>query len=323
MKKSLLRTVGVFVATVMLCLGALPAYAEEKHKYEPEGMNVGDKIYYDNSETGWNSVKVYMWGNSGNAYVGQDPFDWDDRPSMTRVGDTDIWEYEIPTVEEFCSYLVGKGYFDNSLDCSDYYSLSDFGRSTYDWLWSDVRNLLFTDDASSNGKQTSDLSYVVSGFVYKSTNAAGTEGELYLYDRVNLLNLLNDGKEYASKISCVEEEEAQRFVTEIDGLTLNVEGSGAVNIEYDYDEGDYVYWANTDEIDGLNTLITNMINSIKEKYGDEPTVCVEDATDDETSDESDDDFVNPDTLDSIGLYIGLGVASFTGLAISLNIKRRA
>ena len=29
MKKTFLRTVGVFAATVMLCLGALPAYAED------------------------------------------------------------------------------------------------------------------------------------------------------------------------------------------------------------------------------------------------------------------------------------------------------
>lgn len=77
MKKSFLRAVGVFTATIMLCLSALPVHAADKVNYDvvPHSFIVGDKIYYDNSETGWNNVRIYMWSGVSTMYVGPDPYD--------------------------------------------------------------------------------------------------------------------------------------------------------------------------------------------------------------------------------------------------------
>lgn len=307
MKKTFLRTVGVFVATAMLCLGALPAYAEDKTYYEPRGMQAGDKIYYDNSVTGWDSVRIHIWNDWGTNLYGDDA--WNIRPTMTDEDGDNIWEYVVPTENEICAILQP----DNIHGCMDGFDYNGYRFS----------QLLFTDGQTNDGKQTSDLPFVTDGFVYKSTVADGSNGEVYLYDKIELLDVLNEAKEYASKIDCIDEEEAQRFIIEIDGLTLNVEGAGFITIEYDQDAGEFVFYGYPDEVQGLTTLITGMLESVIEKYGEEPTVCVEEDMDDESGDESDDELVNPDTLDPIGLYIGLGVASFTGLAISLNIKRRA
>ena len=56
MRRSLARTVGVFVATIMLCLGALPTYADEPeidcsvpgNCYTTRGLRTDDVIRYDN-----------------------------------------------------------------------------------------------------------------------------------------------------------------------------------------------------------------------------------------------------------------------------------
>ena len=303
MKKTFLRTVGVFVATVMLCFGALPAYAEDKTYYEPRGMQAGDKIYYDNSVTGWDSVRIHIWSDYGSDLYGSGA--WNIRPTMTDEDGDNVWEYVVPTKDEICAirqpdYMIG---------CLESFDYDGFKFS----------NLLFTDGQTHGGKKTSDLPFVTDGFVYKSTEADGSNGEVYLYDKIELLDTLNEAKEYASKIDCIDEEEAQRFITQIDELTPEVENAGFITAEYDQDAGEVVFYGYPEEVQNLTTRITEMLESVIEKYGEEPTVCVEDNTDEE----SDDELVNPDTFDSVGLYIGLGVASFTGLAISLSIKRRA
>ena len=117
----------------------------------------------------------------------------------------------------------------------------------------------------------------------------------------------------------------QRFIIDIDGLTtLNVEGAGFITIEYDQDAGEFVFYGYPDEVQNLIGQIRNteiLLESVK--CGEEPTVCVEDDTDDEAGDESDNELVNPDTFDSIGLYVGLGVASVIGLVVESSIRRRA
>ena len=45
-------------------------------------------------------IAPYIWGNN-NYYGNTAAFDWDtQRPTMTRIGDTDIWEYKIQQVVE-------------------------------------------------------------------------------------------------------------------------------------------------------------------------------------------------------------------------------
>ena len=65
------------------------------------------------------------------------------------------------------------------------------------------------------------------------------------------------------------------------------------------------YWTYSDV--AIYELETQ-IESVKTKYGENPTLCKDD---------------NPDTFDAFGLYAGLGIVSLAGLAIDFSIKRRA
>ena len=310
MKKTFLRAVGVFTAALMLCLSALPAYAADKVYYDvvPHSFIVGDKIYYDNSETGWEKVRIYMWSGVSVMYVGQDPYDWVDRPEMTRIGDTDIWVYEVPTIEPFCADLARSGSMGSAEECVSHYSMPYYDRTTYDTMWGDVRQLLFTDGADETNNKTSDLDYINNGLVYKSTKRDGSQGEWYLYEgRKQLTEKLNAAKAYADKIVCIEEDEAQGFVEVISEAMNRI---GENTLVYSDQDGYYSY-----DVASIIASIADVTESVKEKYGENPTVCEEDATDNESD--------NPDTFDSISLFVGLGAASFAGLAIGLNQKRRA
>ena len=180
--------------------------------------------------------------------------------------------------------------------------------------------MLFSDSKNDNGRQTNNLNYVTSGLLYRAQSREdGDRIELFSNDIFNLLDKLEAGKAYGDKIKCVDDEEAQRFITIIDGLRINVESATTVTVEYGQSPSDIAFWRDTEEIQNVSSLITNTIASIKEKYGENPTVCDEESTDDESYGESD----NPDTFDTIGLFVGLGVASAAGLAIEFSRKRRA
>ncbi len=366
MKRSLLRTVGVFVATVMLCLGALPAYAEEPgvdcsvpgNCYTTRPFRKDDVIRYDNSETKWSTVKVYFWGaNEYNPFIqGHSQhnenyaFDWNtQRPEMNRVGNTDIWEYKIPTKEDYCRIITNNNESDYSncvdyyssestldsicgyltsgegpdvyRDCIDYYfKYNNWTMSYYDGLWTGFDHLVFSDNEGGSyerGKQTADLSFIDSGYIYKSECIVGDSecrfqddeaqgkwrGLWYLYDKSELIDLLNTAKAYANKIDCVEEDEAKAFVDLVNGIDENIDYYFVVQTDEAATTG--WYWTYSDvAIDQLTTQIA----SVKNKYGDSPNLCK--------------DKDNPDTFDAIGLFAGLGVVSFAGLAIGINKKRR-
>lgn len=306
MRKSFLRAVGVFTAALILCLGALPAYAT-RETYADRSIMEGDVIYFDNSVTQFDSVRIHIWANFGTAH-NNDLYDtWGERPNMTNIGNN-IWKFVVPSMEEVCAAARPE-----IASCADNYS---YEQGYY-------KNLLFSDSKDTGGRQTINLPFVSGdttgntpgGIIYKATNSDGTEIEYYSKDKLKLLEKLNEGKEYADKIKCVEDEEVNRFNDVIDGLRLSVDETTRIVAEYSQTTVGYDYKVDTDGINSLDSLITETIANIKEKYGEEPTVCVEDTTDDESD--------NPDTFDTIGLFAGLGVASFAGLAIALNRKRRA
>lgn len=356
MKKSLLRTVGVFVATIMLCLGALPAYAEEPeidcsvpgNCYTTRTFKKDDVIRYDNSVTSWNEVRVYIWGQDGNYYnLNYDnvAFNWEQRPKMTPLGDTGIWEYKIPTIRDYCLATRGDSDYDYRY-CVEYYStqvtsiedycyyyydydshqacLDEYSGKTltyYDALWSGFDHLLFTDNEGGwdSGKQTIDLSFIESEYIYKGECIVGDgdcyngEGEgvgswrgyWYLYDKLELIDLLNVAKDYADGIDCIDEEEAKTFVNLVNDIDSKKDDEFIIKTDSEASSG--WYWTYSDV--AINELETQ-IESVKTKYGENPTLCKEDND-------------NPDTFDAFGLYVGLGIVSLAGLAIDFSIKRRA
>lgn len=294
MKKTFLRIVGVFVATLTLCLGALPAYAAEKEYHHPRSFREGDVIYYDNSKTseefGWDNVRIFFFSKSNGT-----PLQWVDRPEMEHVKDN-IYKYVIPTKDEFCRQYGGNY-------TSDYYLCN------MNFSWDKYDQLIFSDNEGGGGlaKQTINLAFLESGYIYKGEYQEQEYGNIrgywYLYDKHELINLLNDAKDYAAKIDCVDEDEAKSFV----GLVSEIDGkvNDEMRVYTDPDATSGEYWTYSDE---AIAQLTEALEVIKEKYGDSPNLCK--------------DKDNPDTFDTIGLFAGLGVASFAGLAIALNKKRR-
>lgn len=361
MKRHFLRAVGVFTAALMLCVGALPIYAEEPNIdcsiegncFEARPLKVGDVVQYDNSVSGWDTVKVYIFGYQNPFVWGQTPyeagyaFEWSKRPKMTNISGTDIWEYKVPTMEGYCRTITDNnsdyqacvdyysttfpidsicGYYTLSLpsdsyhECIEYYSkYNGESMSYYEGLWSSLDGFVFTDNEGGtydDGKQTSDTLFFGSEYIFRSNCIVGTPGCLnqanvdggkyygywYLYDKSGIIDLLSDAKAYADKISCVDEEEAKAFINLVNDFDDKI-GKGFVVKQ---DATSHQYYTDYDmDYDALNAQIA----SIKEKYGENPSLCK--------------DKDNPDTFDSIGLFVGLGAASFAGLVIGLNRKRRA
>jgi hypothetical protein len=189
----------------------------------------------------------------------------------------------------------------------------------YDGLWANFDHLLFTDEEGGwdSGKQTINLSFIDSGYIYKSECIVGNptcyngEGEgvgswrgyWYLYDKIELIDLLNTAKDYADGIDCINEEEAKSFVSLVNDIDSKIDDEFIIKTDPEASSG--WYWTYSDV--AINELEAQ-IESVKTKYGENPTLCKE----------SD----NPDTFDAIGLYVGLGVASVIGLAVEFSIKRR-
>ena len=224
------------------------------------------------------------------------------------------------TIDSICGYYTNVG--DDYRDCINYYSkYNNWTMSYYDGLWTSFDHLVFSDNEDGSyetGKQTADLSFIDSGYIYKSECVVGDSGcrfqdneaqgkwrgLWYLYDKSGLIDLLNTAKVYANKIDCVEEDEAKAFVDLVNGIDENIDYYFVVQTDEAATTG--WYWTYSDvAVDQL----TAQIVSVKNKYGDSPNLCK--------------DKDNPDTNDMIGLFAGLGIVSFTGFAIGFGKKRRA
>ena len=115
-------------------------------------LKTGDIIYFDNSGTNWDEVRVYLFSQSG----GSERFDWGSRPSMTQIGETDVYKYEIT----------------NDLDIENY-------KDDY---------IIFSDNA---GWQTIDLGFIETGYAYLAD-----KDYWYVYDKSELVDLIRSAKEY-------------------------------------------------------------------------------------------------------------------------------
>lgn len=115
-------------------------------------LKTGDIIYFDNSGTNWDEVRVYLFSQSG----GSERFDWNSRPTMTQIGETDVYKYEIT----------------NDLDIENY-------KDDY---------IIFSDNA---GWQTIDLGFIETGYAYLAD-----KDYWYVYDKSELVDLIRSAKEY-------------------------------------------------------------------------------------------------------------------------------
>ena len=134
-------------------------------------LKTGDIIYFDNSGTNWDEVRVYLFSQSG----GSERFDWNSRPTMTQIGETDVYKYEIT----------------NDLDIENY-------KDDY---------IIFSDNA---GWQTIDLGFIETGYAYLAD-----KDYWYVYDKSELVDLIRSAKEYEAYSDYLSSESYDKLVAQI------------------------------------------------------------------------------------------------------------
>lgn len=149
-----LKKFAVGIIAFVSLLSPLSASAASQHYYIRPFRN-GDTVYYDNSVTQWGNVRIYLFNSSDQSH----PFEWNTRPGMKRVGDSNIWQFNIPSdiPEGYTTDIEGQGY----------------------------NFVIFTDGYDTGGEQTIDLGFVGNGYAYKadSWQDGKRSGYWYLYDR--------------------------------------------------------------------------------------------------------------------------------------------
>lgn len=161
-------------------------------------LKTGDIIYFDNSGTNWDEVRVYLFSKSG----GSERFDWGSRPSMTQIGETDVYKYEIT----------------NDLDIENYKD----------------DHIIFSDNA---GHQTIDLGFIETGYAYLADSEEGgkAKGYWYVYDKSELVGLIRSAKEYEAYSDYLSSVSYDKLVEQI----RNAEGIVNSEIRVIYDGSGY------------------------------------------------------------------------------------
>ena len=152
-------------------------------------LKTGDIIYFDNSGTNWDEVRVYLFSQSG----GSECFDWGSRPSMTQIGETDVYKYEIT----------------NDLDIENY-------KDDY---------IIFSDNA---GHQTIDLGFIETGYAYLAD-----KDYWYVYDKSELVDLIRSAKEYEAYSDYLSSVSYDELVAQIRNAEGVVNSEIRVKTDYD------------------------------------------------------------------------------------------
>ena len=159
-------------------------------------LKTGDIIYFDNSRTNWNEVRVYLFSKSG----GSERFNWDSRPTMTQIGETGVYKYEIT----------------NDLNIENYKD----------------DHIIFSDNARH---QTIDLGFIETGYAYLVDSEEGgkAKGYWYVYDKSELVDLIRSAKEYEAYSDYLSSASYDELATQI----RNAEGvvNSEIRVETNYD----------------------------------------------------------------------------------------
>lgn len=296
-------------------------------------LKTGDTIYFDNSGTNWNEVKIFFFSKSG----GSDRFSWSDRPTMTKIDGTNVYKYEIT------SELGIERYKDD--------------------------HIIFSNDS---GNQTIDLGFIETGYAYLVDRKEGDKdrGYWYVYDKTELVNLIRDAKEYEAYSDYLTTASYNELVAQIRNaegvvnseirLKANPNGNGYYtefdistdglqeaikNLEINTDKLDEIL--NSDEIANIDRdkytdeSLKNLDEAIEKAEGvlNNPNSSLEDiknAADgvleaigklEEKApvvpDVPTKTPANPSTFDNIAVAVsGLGIASLAGFALYNKVKQR-
>ena len=141
-------------------------------------LKTGDIIYFDNSGTNWNEVRVYLFSKSG----GSERFNWDSRPTMTQIGETGVYKYEIT----------------NDLNIENYKD----------------DHIIFSDNARH---QTIDLGFIETGYAYLVDSEEGgkAKGYWYVYDKSELVDFILLQQDAFDSIDCQTPLERQKYMLDL------------------------------------------------------------------------------------------------------------
>ncbi len=248
--KKLKKLSFIFLAIVITLLSFNKAFAdEERGDIDVIPVKPGDVVYYNNVNTNWNSVKVYLF-NDKEEYA----FVWEnEKGKMTQIDSSDIWEYKIP---------------------------DDIEENKYDhiiFLKGDGTN-------SNNENQTIDLGYLGAGYAYISegtdSNSQNKQiGYWYLYDKTELANLIEEcekyesNKDYYTTKSWAEFSEALNDAKEVLKGEQKVESveTGGFKCDYFYTLKGLAEKTLNLNKEALNKKIQEAEDLINDKYDDDST----------------------------------------------------
>ncbi len=158
---------------ITLCITLLTFSSVYCANVDMTRLKEGDVIYFDNSGTNWNSVKIYIFENNGNGL-----YDWNDSKSMTKINGTNIYKFVITSDLNI-----------NSKTC----------------------NMVIFRNGDGNGEnnQTVDLAYMGSIYAFKvtgydSNNNNKRSGYWYAYDKSELTSLVDKCDNYEEKYYTVD-----------------------------------------------------------------------------------------------------------------------
>lgn len=140
-------------------------------------LKTGDVIYFDNSETNWNEVRIYFYSGCG----GTELVPWGSRLYMEQ-SDDNIYKFEIT----------------DDLNIEDY--MDD--------------HLVFSD---SSGHQTISLGFIETGYAYlPNADRNGRKyGYWYVYDKTELIELIKKAEEYAGRTDYFTAESYENLISKI------------------------------------------------------------------------------------------------------------
>lgn len=134
-------------------------YAAET-KFDTKALEVGDKIFFDNSYSNWDGVKLYIFSKDN----GTGLFDWNDSLEMTKEGNSNIYSLEI------------------TQDIEDRYGINS----------KNMDHVIFRNE--SGDSQSIDLAYIDSRYMYifDRTDEGKFKGYWYVADTSELDDLCDE-----------------------------------------------------------------------------------------------------------------------------------
>lgn len=189
-------------------------------------ISTGDEIYFDNSGTSWDGVRIYLFSTIEG---GTERFAWNDRPAMEHVSG-DIYKF-VATPD---------------LDIEQYKD----------------DHIIFTNNTDA---QTINLGFIESGYAYKVESWENNRavGYWYVYDKTSLIDAVATAETYLAKLDCLPELDTASLRWAIDYAELAISSEVPVETEVVGSTEEYWNQVNTEEAH-LASVLQSYINEYGE-----------------------------------------------------------